>query len=95
MMIDSYEDLLAWVKAGRYTSIGSYPVFFLMGDGEAVSYDAVVAELDRIREGFEDGEAEWTVVGAEINWENPELYCGHTGERIESAYAEEEVVDEA
>jgi len=29
-------------------------------------------------------------LGADINWENPFLYCDNCGERIESAYAEEE-----
>ena len=31
----------------------------------------------------------WHIAGADINWEDPDLYCDHTGERIESAYAED------
>jgi hypothetical protein len=27
-------------------------------------------------------------VALEVNWENPELFCDHCGNRIESAYAE-------
>lgn len=87
--IESYDDLVSAVSLGKYTSIGSYPVFFVTGDYEPLSYDAVVEELERIRTGFEDGEPEWTVIGMDINWENARLYCCHTGERIESAYAEE------
>ena len=95
MEIETYEDLLVALQSGKYTSIGSYPVFFVMADGQPMSYDAVAAELDRIKLGFADREPEWTVIGMDVNWENPELYCCHTGERIESAYAEEEVADDA
>lgn len=79
---------------GPYSWPGGYPIYFVMGDGEAMSFDAVKSNRERCMEGMRDGEPEWTVVGFAINWEDAELYCCHTGERIESAYAEE-VADEA
>jgi hypothetical protein len=30
----------------------------------------------------------WRVVACDTNWEDASLYCDHSGERIESAYAE-------
>jgi hypothetical protein len=41
-----------------------------------------------MRHGVNDG---WRVIGCDVNWEDPSLYCDHTGARIPSAYAEEEV----
>jgi hypothetical protein len=32
-------------------------------------------------------EKDWKPVAFEINWEDPDLICIHSGERIESAYA--------
>jgi hypothetical protein len=32
----------------------------------------------------------WQVVACAVNWEDPALFCDHTSERIESAYAEDE-----
>jgi hypothetical protein len=31
---------------------------------------------------------QWQVVAYDVNWEDASLYCEHTSERIESAYAE-------
>jgi hypothetical protein len=38
-----------------------------------------------VRHKVNDG---WRVVACDTNWEDGELYCDHSGERIESAYAE-------
>ena len=42
--------------------------------------------LQRARDG-------WAAYGVNINWEDPSLYCAHSGERIESAYAEDDAVE--
>jgi hypothetical protein len=42
--------------------------------------------LSSIRKG---ADVSWVAAGADVNWENPDLYCAHCGERIKSAYAEE------
>lgn len=89
MRIANTRDLAAAFRNGPFSSIGGYPLFFLTSDGEALSHAAVRENYRAIaastREGMHDG---WCVVGHCVNWEDPELYCAHTGERIESAYAE-------
>ena len=81
---------------------GGYPKYFAMADGGALSFSAAVAERERIREaivetttdaGWRNANAQWLPVAVEINWEDASLYCDHTGERIESAYAEDDAAD--
>lgn len=62
----------------KYTSVGSYPL--LMVRKNTAYCPACANELDV---------APGDVV--DVNWENPELYCDECGERIESAYAEDQV----
>lgn len=77
----------------KYTWPGGYPLFLVMEGGAAVSIDAarecwrdiVAAHLDHAARG-----TGWRVAAVAINWEEPDLYCEHSGARIESAYAEEE-----
>ena len=77
------------LREGAFTSLGCYPKFFITSDGAALSHEAVRAEwrqvCDAVRNGFANG---WQVVAEDVNWEDPDLYCDHTGNRIESAYAE-------
>lgn len=80
------------LRDGPYAWPGGYPMYFVMGDGEPMSFKAVRQEWRQIvaahLRGADTGE--WFVAGADINWEDGELYCAHTNERIESAYAEPE-----
>jgi len=39
---------------------------------------------------YDDKGSESYPVALDVNWENAELFCAHSGERIESAYAEPE-----
>jgi len=69
-----------------------------MADGEAMSFDAVKANQKLIEEnmqpstpaldGPQEGDTDWQVVGYCVNWEDEDLYCAHTNERIQSAYGE-------
>lgn len=83
-------DLMRDLRSGPYTSVGCYPTFFLASDGEALGHKAVRENLGTIARAVRDGNrwGGWQVVGCDVNWEDPELYCSDTGERIESAYAE-------
>lgn len=89
MLINSISDFRAAVRNGPYAWPGGYPMFFVTSDGAALSFDAVKSErrnvLESIRDHADDG---WRVVGVDINWEDPDLICDHTGKRIESAYAD-------
>lgn len=73
-----------------YAWPGGYPRYFVTDDGEALSFKAARENarliLSSLHCGTRDG---WLVVGCDINWEDGELRCAHTGERIESAYAED------
>lgn len=74
-----------------YAWPGGYPRYFITDDGEALSYKAAKEEADQIREAIQARENNgWRVIGVDINWEDPALYCAHTNERIESAYAEDD-----
>lgn len=74
-----------------YAWPGGYPLYVVMADGEALSVAATKSEFKQIcrstLQGSSDG---WAAAGVEVNYEDGELYCAHTNERIESAYAEPE-----
>jgi hypothetical protein len=77
-----------------YAWPGGYPCYFVMADGEALSFKAAKAErrliLEAIRDQKDYPDKQWLPVGVEINWEDPALFCSHTNERIESAYTEDQ-----
>ena len=74
------------LAANPYTWPGCYPLFAITSDGAALCKRCVKTEREAI--GTTTGSDGWCVVALEINYENPALYCGHCGDRIESAYAE-------
>jgi len=82
------------LRAGPYTSVGCYPVFVLLTDGSTLSHSAALENVWEIARSTRDGYGCWEFEAADINWEEPELYCDQTGERIESAYAEPEPMPE-
>ena len=91
MEIKTKADLDAALAEGKYTNVGGYPIFFITSDGAALSYDTVKEEYDQIVESIEDHLNDgWRVEAADVNWEDGELYDDHSGERIESAYAEDD-----
>lgn len=85
--ISSGAQLRATLRAGAYAWPGGYPLYFLASDGEALSFDTVRAELRQclraLRDTSRDG---WRIVACEINWEDAELTCAHSGNLIQSAY---------
>lgn len=95
-------EFLASVRAGAYAD-GGYPKFWLTADGETLSHAACKANAGRIARAirgdanradrdparFYSSEPDWRVVGVAVNWEDGEMVCAETGERILSAYAED------
>ena len=77
------------LRSGAYSWPGCYPLYFITSDGAALSFDSVRANfrsvLWSIKKQVNDG---WRVTGCDINYEDGELTCDHSGKRIESAYAE-------
>ena len=81
----------AEMRAGRYAWPGGYPRFFVTADGGVLSFAAarecrreILSALAR-----RDSRSGWAVDGVDINWEDHDLTCDHTGERIECAYPED------
>jgi hypothetical protein len=80
------------MRLGQYAWPGGYPRYFVMADGEPLSFEAAKAERRLILEAIRDqDDSGWRIVGVDINWEDPDLFCSHTNNRIESAYAEHDV----
>ena len=92
MNINTTKDLKTALRNGKWAWPGGYPLYFITSDGAALSFDAVRSEyrqvINAIRHRLTDG---WRVVAVDINYEDSDLYCDHTGQRIESAYADDEV----
>jgi hypothetical protein len=90
MRIESVGDFRKAIRSGPYAWPGGYPVYFITADGEALSFSAAKAERRNILEAiaFKDINSGWMICGADINWESNDLFCGHTGKQIESAYGD-------
>jgi hypothetical protein len=88
-------DIKRELRDGKYAWPGGYPKYFITSDGAALSFEAVRSEWSNVcsavRNNRNDG---WRVVAVTINWEDGDLICEHTGERIESAYAEPDFGDD-
>ena len=69
-----------------YAFPGGYPRFAVTNDGAAICHDCCKKQSECI--GFTSGNDGWRLVGLEINWEDPQLYCDNCSVRIESAYAD-------
>ncbi len=96
MNIQTVAELEEAINAGQYTELGGYPTYFVTADGAVLSHDAVKEQIEQIKEAIteEDTRGGWRVMGVEINFEDPDLFCEHTNKRIPSAYAEPEEVEE-
>ncbi len=91
-MVNSISDFRKAVRHGPYAWPGGYPTYWLMSDGEACKFKVSKWMRRQMLEALRDNDnSGWRPVAFEINWEDANLFCAHTGERIESAYAEDPV----
>ena len=89
MKIETTKEFSKQLKNGAHAWPGGYPLFFITSDGAALSFDAAKENRELITESItDDCNDGWQVVAVDVNWEDGELICDHSGERIESAYAE-------
>ncbi len=65
---------------------GGYPLHAITNDGATLCRHCCSTERSSI--GTTTGHDGWTVIALNVNWEDPDLFCDHCSERIESAYAE-------
>ena len=90
MEIKNTKDLKTAIRSGKYAWPGGYPAYFITSDGAALSFDAVRDNfklcLSETKHGHCGG---WRIIGYDINWEDNELYCDHTGKKISSAYCDD------
>lgn len=87
MLINSISDFRKAMRHGPYAWPGGYPCYFITSDGAALSFKAAKQELRSILEAIRDrSNSGWRIVAMDINWEDSDLFCDHTGEHIESAY---------
>ena len=82
--IDSINKLKACLRAGEYTSLGMYRLFFITEDGSCLSFSAVLDNLQEIyysmRNNMKDG---WSIVALGcVNDSDEEIYCDHTSELL-------------
>jgi len=85
--INTVHEFFEALRAGRYTSIGSYPVYFVTHDGETISYPAARERASDEGRAIRDNN-DSRIVAVEVNWESTDLVCCHSGEHIESAYTD-------
>ena len=91
--IETTAQLRATLRAGAYAWPGGDPLLFVTADGAALSFDSVRENLREVLSAIarNDRLGGWRVEACTINYEDPDLVCDHSGERIESAYSEEEI----
>ena len=82
-------DVKSCLRAGPYAWPGGYPLYFVTRDGGALSFDAVQDNLALVLADMRDGSGDWAVTAVDINYEDVELACDHTGEHIPSAYGDD------
>ena len=88
MEIKTVSDFRKAIRAGAYAWPGGYPLFFITADGGALSFEAAKAEARQVigAIGHRQWQSGWRIIAAEVNWEDRNLTCDHTGEHIEAAY---------
>ncbi|UTC28668.1 hypothetical protein MARCHEWKA_01550 [Brevundimonas phage vB_BpoS-Marchewka] len=94
--VKALQQVKAALRAGPYTDLGGYPLYFATRDGVALSFDAVQANFTLVCDDhLHDASTGWRLDSVQINYEDPDLFCDHTNKRIPSAYAEVEEEVEA
>jgi hypothetical protein len=90
MRINSISDFRRAIRNGAYAWPGGYPTFFITIDGAILSFNAARDCRRKILEAIasKDKGSGWMVCGVDTNLERGELYCEHTGEKIDSAYSD-------
>lgn len=86
LSVSNMHDLKACLRAGDTTNVGAYPLFFITGSGDALSFDSVRDNLKQVIAAYATGDKDWCVVGCQVNYEDVDLCCAHSGRRIPAAY---------
>ncbi len=88
--IDTCSQLKACLRAGASTDLGGYPLYFLTSDGGALSFESVRENLRQVLWSIQTRDnSGWRVVACDINYEDSDLYCDHSGKLIAAAYSDD------
>lgn len=90
MEIRNVFDFNKALEIGPYSWPGGYPLYFITADCGVLSWQAAIDEQALIRDAIIGGyDDQWRIVAMQINYEDSDLYCDHTGDKIESAYGDD------
>lgn len=86
--IKSVRDLKETLRAGQWAWPGGYPLYLISADSEPLSFESARECFREICDAMTNdyGAPSWRIVGCEINEEDQQLYCSHSGQRIEASY---------
>jgi len=77
-------------QLSAYAWPGGYPIFYIVADNGILCPDcARWAEKENRQDPECRDDDQWRIIAADVNYEDPALYCDNCSKRIESAYAEE------
>jgi hypothetical protein len=85
--IKDSHDLRASLRAGRYTSLGTYPIFFITCEADTLCFDCVAANYRQVSSAirYPWSDRGFQVAHLDVNYES-DLQCAECSKQIESAY---------
>lgn len=90
MKIDTIKDFEKCLSSIGYTQSGCYPIYFITDSGRCLSFKTAARERERIKDAIYFGNRNgWRVTACDVNWGN-DVFCSHSGERIESVFDEQD-----
>lgn len=66
-----------------YSELSGYPIFYRTQDGSVVCPACANAHANPPADADDD---KWRIIAADINFDQPDMYCDHCEQRIERAY---------
>ena len=73
------------IEVPAQTFPGLYPMYYITADSGVICPTCVNAHRTLCAD---SNDPQWHVVLSDINYEDPQIFCDHCNDRIESAYAE-------
>lgn len=89
-IINTVQDYKQTLRQGEFAWPGGYQYFLVTSDGAALCYTCGRKEfrnvISAISHKQDDG---WRCIGADINFENKDLYCDNCSKKIPAAYGDD------
>ena len=70
---------------------GGYQITYIVKDGGVLCHQCANNELMRTIDPYDD---QFYIVGADVHWEGPPIYCDHCGREIASEYGDPDAEDQ-